>query len=181
MATHSCTLAWKIPWMEGPGRLQSMRSRSQTELSDFTFTFHFHALEKKMTTHSSVLVWRIPGTEEPDGLLSIGLHRVRHDWSDLACMHALEKKMATHSTVLVWRTPGTEEPGGLPSMGLHRIGHDWSDLAVAEIPYSTLWTTGSSTTVTCPGLQVSLFLSLCVFDLPLNLSPSWNQQFSEME
>ena len=53
-------------------------------LSLFTFTFHFHALEKEMATHSSVLAWRIPGTGEPGGLLSMGLHRVGHDWSDLA-------------------------------------------------------------------------------------------------
>ena len=50
----------------------------------FTFTFHFHALEKEMATHSSVLAWRIPGTGKPDGLLSVGSHRVGHDWSDLA-------------------------------------------------------------------------------------------------
>ena len=68
MATHSSsTLAWKIPWTEEPGRLQSMGSL-RARLSDFTFTFHFHALEKEMATHSSVLVWRIPGTEEPSGL-----------------------------------------------------------------------------------------------------------------
>ena len=54
-------LAWKIPWMEEPGRLQSMGSLSRTRLSDFTFTFHFHALEKEMATHSSVLAWKIPG------------------------------------------------------------------------------------------------------------------------
>ena len=59
-------------------------SKSRTRLSDFTFTFHFHALEKEMATHSSVLAWRIPRMEEPGGLLSMGLHRVRHDWSDLA-------------------------------------------------------------------------------------------------
>ena len=53
-------------------------------LSNFTFTFHFHALEKEMATHSSVLAWRIPGTVEPGGPLSMGSHRVRHDWSDLA-------------------------------------------------------------------------------------------------
>ena len=64
MATHSSTLAWKIPWTEEPGRLQSMGLLSQTWLSDFTFTFHFHALEKEMATHSSVLAWRIPGTGE---------------------------------------------------------------------------------------------------------------------
>ena len=58
--------------------------KSQTWLSDFTFTFHFHALEKAMATHSSVLAWRIPGTVEPGGLPSMGSHRVGHDWSDLA-------------------------------------------------------------------------------------------------
>ena len=59
-------------------------AKSQTRLSDFTFTFHFHALEKKMATHSSVLAWRIPGTGERGGLPSMGSHRVGHDWSDLA-------------------------------------------------------------------------------------------------
>ena len=54
-------------------------ANSWTRLSDFTFTFHFHALEKEMATHSSVLAWRIPGTKEPGGLLSMGLHRVGHD------------------------------------------------------------------------------------------------------
>ena len=124
---HSSTLAWKVPWMEEPGRLQSMGSleldtteqlhfhfslsctgerngnplqcsclenprdggawwaavygvtQSQTRLSDFTSTSHFHALEKEMATHSSVLAWRIPGTREPGGLLSLGSHRVGHD------------------------------------------------------------------------------------------------------
>ena len=61
MAFHSSILAWKIPWTEEPGRLQSMGSLSRTRLSDFTFTFHFHALEKEMATHSSVLAWRVPG------------------------------------------------------------------------------------------------------------------------
>ena len=54
-------------------------AKSQTQLSDFTFTFHFHALKKKMATHSSVLAWRIPGTGEPGGLPSMGSHRVGHD------------------------------------------------------------------------------------------------------
>ena len=79
MATHSSTLAWKIPWMEEPGRLQSMGPLRVTRLSDFTFTFHFHALEKEMATHSSVLAWRIPGTVEPGGLPPMGSHRVGHD------------------------------------------------------------------------------------------------------
>ena len=59
-----------------------------TRLSDFTFPFHFHALEKEMATHFSVLAWRIPGTGEPGGLPSMGLHRVGHDWSDLAAAAA---------------------------------------------------------------------------------------------
>ena len=54
-------------------------AKSRTRLSDFTFTFHFHALEKKMANHSSVLAWRIPGTGEPGGLPSVGSHRVGHD------------------------------------------------------------------------------------------------------
>ena len=79
MAPHSSTLAWKIPWTQEPGRLQSMGSLSRTRLSDFTFTFHFHALEKEMATHFSVLAWRIPRTGEPGGLPSMGSHRVGHD------------------------------------------------------------------------------------------------------
>ena len=137
MAPHSSTLAWKIPWVEEPGRLQSMGSlrvrhdwvtslslftsciedgngnplqysclenprdggawwaavhgvaNSQTRLSGFTFSFHFSALEKEMATHSSVLAWIIPGMGEPGGLTSMGSHRVRHDWSDLAQHHSI--------------------------------------------------------------------------------------------
>ena len=89
MAPHSSTLAWKIPCMEEPGRLQSIGFRRvghnwATSLS--LFTFHFHALEREMATHSSVLAWRIPGTGEPGGLPSMGLHRIGHDWSNLAAV-----------------------------------------------------------------------------------------------
>ena len=63
-------------------------AKSQTQLSAFTFTFHFHALEKEMATYSSVLAWRIPGMEEPGGLPPMGSHRVRHDSSDLAAAAA---------------------------------------------------------------------------------------------
>ena len=79
MATHSSILAWKIPWTEEPGRLQSMVAKGWTQLSHFTFTFHFPALEKEMATHSSVLAWRIPGTGEPGGLPSMGSHGVGHN------------------------------------------------------------------------------------------------------
>ena len=65
-------------------------AKSQARLSDFTFTFHFHALEKEMATHSSILAWRIPGTGEPGGLPSMGSHRVGHEWSDLAAAAAAQ-------------------------------------------------------------------------------------------
>jgi len=80
MAPHSTTLAWKIPRTEKPGRLQSIGfAKNRTRLSNFTFTFHFHALEKEMATHSSVLAWRIPGTADPGGLRSMESHRVGHN------------------------------------------------------------------------------------------------------
>ena len=89
MAPHSSTLAWKIPWTEKPDGLQSMVSLGAGhDWADFTFTFHFHALEKEMATHSSVLAWRIPGMGEPCWLPSLGSHRVRHDWSNLAAAAA---------------------------------------------------------------------------------------------
>ena len=91
MAPDSSTLAWKIPWMEEPSRLQSMgslRVRHDWVTSLSVFTFHFHALEKEMATHSSVLAWRIPGTGEPGGLPSMGSHKVGQDWSDLAAAAA---------------------------------------------------------------------------------------------
>ena len=65
-------------------------AKGRTWLSDFTFTFHFHALEKEMATHSSVLAWRIPGTGKPGGLPSMGSHRVRHDWRYLAAAAAVQ-------------------------------------------------------------------------------------------
>ena len=79
MAPHSSTLAWKIPWTEEPGGLQSMGSQGAGHDRATSFTFHFHALEKEMATHPSVLAWRIPGTGEPGGLPSMGSHRVGHD------------------------------------------------------------------------------------------------------
>ena len=80
MAPHSSTLAWKIPWTEEPGwAAVHGLVKSRTRLSNFTFTFHFHALGKEMATHSSILAWRIPVTAEPGGLPSMGSHRVGHD------------------------------------------------------------------------------------------------------
>ena len=73
-------------------------SKSRTWLSDFTFTFHFPALEKEMATHSSVLAWRIPGMGKPGGLPSMGSYRVRHDWSDLAAAAAADGETHILST-----------------------------------------------------------------------------------
>ena len=100
MAPHSSTLAWTIPWMEEPGRLQSMGLLGVGHDWATSFTFHFHALEKEMATHSSVLAWRIPGMGEPGGLLSMGLHRVRHDWSNLVAAAAAAPEKPT--VALVW-------------------------------------------------------------------------------
>ena len=125
MAPHSSVLAWKIPWTEEPGGLQSMGSLRvghdwATSLS--LFTFHFHALEKEMATHSSVLAWRIPGTGEPGGLPSTGSHRVGHDWSDLAALAAVVTKS---SPTLV--TPCTVDCQTPLSMGFSRQEY-WSGL-----------------------------------------------------
>ena len=93
MAPHFSPLAWRVNSMDGRGWWDAVHgvAKSLTRLSDFTFTFHFHALGKAMATHSSVLAWRIPGTGEPGGLLSMGSHRVGHDWCDLAAAAAVKK------------------------------------------------------------------------------------------
>ena len=83
-------------------------AKSWTRLSDFTFPFHFHALEKEMATHSSVHAWRIPGTGEPGGLMLV---------QSLGWEHALEKEMATHSSILAWEIPWTEETCRVQSTG----------------------------------------------------------------
>ena len=95
-----CLIIMRSQWQPTlillPGKSHGQRSlvdwgpwgREESGLSDFTFTFHFHALEKEMATNSSVLAWRIPGTGEPGGLPSVGSHRVGHDWTDLAAARA---------------------------------------------------------------------------------------------
>ena len=86
-------------------------TKSRTWLSNFTFTFHFHALEKEMATHSSVLAWRIPGMAEPGGLPSIGSHRVRHDWSDLAAAvsHFIDEKTKVQKVWVKYQVSKLEE------------------------------------------------------------------------
>ena len=114
-------------------------AKSQTRLSDFTFTFNFPALEKEMETHSSVLAWRIPGMGEPGGLLSMGSQSrtrlMRLSSSSSILFSILEGGMATHSSILVWRIQWTEEPGRLQSIGLQRVGHNCSVLACMHTYY----------------------------------------------
>ena len=79
-------------------------AKSRTQLSNFTFIFHFHALEKELAPHSSVPAWRIPGTGEPGGLPSTGWHRVGHDWSDLAAVAAVYVTAVSLPSVAPWRS-----------------------------------------------------------------------------
>ena len=138
MATHSSNSCLENP-MDGGAWWAAVHgvTKSRTWLGNFTFTFHFHALEKEMATHSSVLAWRIPGMVEPGGLPSMGSHRVGHDWSNLAAAAAAIKIFI----MLIWLygitdsngydfelTLGESEwqgkPDVLQSMGSQRVGHD---------------------------------------------------------
>ena len=97
MELHSSTLAWEIPWIRGAWWAAVYGvAKSQTRLSDFTLTFHFHALEKEMATHSSVLAWRIPATGEPGGLLSMGLH----SWTQLKWLSSSSSKKESWHEVI---------------------------------------------------------------------------------
>ena len=127
MAPHSSTLAWKIPWMQEPGWLQSVGvAKSRTRLSNFTFTFHFHALEKAVAPHSSTLAWKIPWTEEPGGLQSMG--SLESDTTEQLHFHfSLSCIGEGNGNPLQCSCLENPRDGGawwLPSMGSHRVGHD---------------------------------------------------------
>ena len=125
MAPHSSTLAWKIPWMEEPGRLQSMGSRrvGYNRVTEQQIYTHMYIYRRRRWHPTPVLLpGKSHGRRSPVGCRSWG--RYKSDMTERLHFHALEKEMATHSSVLAWRTPGTEEPGGLQSMGSHRVGHD---------------------------------------------------------
>ena len=131
MATHSSIVAWRIPWTEELGGLQSMgsqRVRQACETNTHTHHIMYPYAGMAMAPHSSTLAWEIPWTEEPGRLQSMdGVAKSRtrpSDFTFTSHFHALEKEMATRSSVLAWRIPGTGEPGGLPSMRSHRVGHD---------------------------------------------------------
>ena len=103
-------------------------AKSRAQQSDFTFTFHFHALEKEMATHFSVLAWRIPGTGEPGGLPSMRSHRVGHDWSDLAAAAAAE--------YIIWNARLDEAQAGIKIAGRNinnlRYANDTTLMAESE-------------------------------------------------
>ena len=103
-------------------------TKSQTRLGDFTFTFHFHALEKEMATRSSVLAWKIPGTVEPNGLPSWG-RRVGHDWSDLAAAAAELTSREGNGTQLQYSCLETPRGGGTWSAAVHGVARSRTRLS----------------------------------------------------
>ena len=115
-------------------------AKSWTRLSDFTFTFHFHALEKEMATHSSVLAWRIPGMGEPHGLPSMGSHRVRHDWSDLAA--------AAAAAEVFWVVTG----GRFGGQGLPQASSAWK-LGIQKLPTAMHRITSSTKNYPTPNIR----------------------------
>ena len=155
MATHSSTLAWKIPWTEEPGRLQSMGSlRVGHDWATSLFTFTHWRRKWKPTPvflpgWRSLVGCRLWSCAELDTTGATLWQKQQQqlvwtiDWQLLVIevdertrsitfhFHTLEREMATHSSVLAWRIPGMGEPGGLPSLGSNRVGHDWRDLAAA--------------------------------------------------
>ena len=109
MAPHSSPLAWKTPWAEESGRLQSMGSRRVGHDWATSLSFHLHALQKEMAAHCSVLAWRIPGTGEPGGLPSMGSHRAGHDWSDLAAAAEVDDYKFSGKAAAFFPTTKTRE------------------------------------------------------------------------
>ena len=125
-------------------------TKSQTRLSDFTFTFHFHALEKEMATHSTVLSWRIPGIAEPGGLPSMGSHRVGHNWSNLAAvavaaissmgpfvpipLRPILGIVAAYVMAIIWSSCSKcLPPGG--GFSIYKIVHYWQSYGLSNQSY----------------------------------------------
>ena len=138
MATHSITLAWKIPWKEGPCELQSMGSLGVRH--DWETSLSLSCIGEGNGNPLQCSCLENPRDGEAWWAPSMGSHRVGHDWSDLAAAAAarqetqvqslggedlLEKEMATHFSILAWRSPWTEEPDGLQAMGSQIVGHNW--------------------------------------------------------
>ena len=147
MAPHSSTLAWKIPWMEEPGGLQSMGSQRvrhdwATSLSLFTF------MHWRRKWHPTPVL--LPGKSHgqrtlvgcsPWGREELDMTERLHFHFSLSCSG---EGSATDSSLLAWRIPGTGEPGGLPSIRSPRVGHDWSNSAAAAAAQQLKQSPGSS-------------------------------------
>ena len=161
MATHSSILAWRIPWTEELGGLQSIGSQrvrhdwsnleQQSTMGEVEYisllALITNTVVNSLNIYLSYQILRYSVASSASYLFFHSLHgvaksRIRlSDFPFTFHFHASEKEMATHSRILAWRIPGTGEPGGLTSMGWHRIGHDWSHLAAVAVAAS------SSTTI----------------------------------
>ena len=114
-------------------------AKSQTRLSDFTFTFHFHALEKDMATHSSDLAWRIPGMGEPGGLPSMGSHRVGHDWSDLAATVVQFGRSVVSNSLRPHESQHARPPCPSPTPEVHSDSRFLGQSQITELPVPQFW------------------------------------------
>ena len=113
-------------------------TKSQTWLSDFTFNFHFHALEKEMATHFSVLAWRIPGTGEPGGLPSMGSHRVGHDWSDLAVAASAYLRLLIFLPAILITACASSSPTFLTMYSAYKLNKEGDNIRPWHNPFPIL-------------------------------------------
>ena len=136
---HPTPVLWPGKSMDGGAWWAAVHgvTKSRTRLSDFTFSFYFHALEKEMATHSSVLAWRIPGMGEPGWLLSMGSHRVGHDWSNLAAaLYINMNQLHVHPCPLPPNLPPISLP--IPPSAGHRAPV-WVPCVIEQIPIGYLF------------------------------------------
>ena len=139
MAPNSITLAWKISWMEEPGRLQSMGSLRLGHDWAASLSLSCIGEGNGNPLQCSCLDNPRDGGAWWAAVYGVTQSRTRlKRLSSSSSSFCLEKELATHSSVLAWRIPGTEEAGRRPSMGSHRVGHDWSDLAAAAAAAAVL-------------------------------------------
>ena len=146
MASHSSTLAWKIPWMEEPGRLQSMGSLRVGH--DWATSLSLSCIRERNGNISNLLAWKIPGMEEPGRLQSMGSQRVRHDWvtSLSFCGSFWRRKWQLTPVFLPGKSHGWKNLVGYSPWGCKESGHDWAtslsfflSFFIRHIPISYFW------------------------------------------
>ena len=149
-------------------------AEGQAWLSDFTFTFHFHALEKEMATHFSVLAWRIPGMGEPGGLPSMGSHRVGHDWSNLAAAAAgiYAKDQGRNSLIFLFPLQSSKRMGLVTRLSCVQ-GLRWSSLLISAVVACSIPGSGRSP----GGRNGNLFCLHRVTKEMDTIVPSWASVF----